>query len=147
MQGKSDDISFHLLHQDFLLAGICNLEQLLDSVIAKHIGHKLVGLRHHLVEQRVAVGGSAGFEALLDEAGSVLIAAELHHIAEDFLCDQYMCRQDTKGLTLMYHVRCSLFNLKSSNKALLGLRGDISEKSRNFGLYGALVRPPRLLGV
>ena len=61
------------------------LKELLDDVVPKHIDHQTKRMVVDLLEDHLALLGCRLFQLLLDEAGAVLVPAELDHVAFDVL--------------------------------------------------------------
>ncbi len=70
----------YLLHKCALLLWRAILEELLDHVVAEHVGHKVVGVRKDFGEDRLLLGCGCALQLLLDEARAVLVLRKLHHV-------------------------------------------------------------------
>ena len=66
----------------FLFAG-SELEELLDDVVAEHVGHEAVGGGEDLLEHELLLGGRGSLQLLLDKPGAVLVLGELHNVVGD----------------------------------------------------------------
>ena len=62
-----------------LLSG-AKLEEFLDYIVAKHVGHELVGSNENLLEDKLLFPWGSPLELLLDEPRPVLVLGELHHV-------------------------------------------------------------------
>lgn len=62
------------------------LEELLDHVIAKDIGHELKGVRQKLSEELVLFVTVRSFKLLLNKPRSMLVAAEFDDMIVYILC-------------------------------------------------------------
>jgi hypothetical protein len=71
---------YYLLGEGRLLLRSAELEELLDDVIAKDVGHEGVSGREDLLEHKLLLVGRGSLQFLLNETRSVLILAELHYV-------------------------------------------------------------------
>lgn len=78
-------MSFHLIREDLLLGLIAMLKQLLNDVVAKHIGHQLEAVGLYLAEHLLLFVAVGRFQFLLDETRSMLITAKLDHMVVNVL--------------------------------------------------------------
>ena len=62
-----------------MLAG-SKFEELLDDVVAEHVGHQAVGRGQDLLEDQLLLSGSCSLQFLLDESGSMLVLAEFYNV-------------------------------------------------------------------
>lgn len=81
-------MSLHLVGKNLLLRLVAMLKQLLNNVVPKHIGHQLKAVRLDFTEHLLLLIAVRGFQLLLDESGSVLVATEFHHMVVDVLRSQ-----------------------------------------------------------
>ena len=70
----------HLVYKLALLIRAPKLEELLDDIVAEHVGHQAVGRGQDLLEDQLLLGGSSSLQFLLDESGAVLVLAELYNV-------------------------------------------------------------------
>lgn len=81
----------HLIRKHFLLRLVAMLEELLDHIIAEDICHQLNGIGLDLPKDLILFVAVCRLELLLNEAGSVLITAELDNVIVNVLRkDQYV---------------------------------------------------------
>ena len=82
---QSKNVTPHLVGEDLLLSLVTVLEQLLNHVVAKDIGHQLQAVRLNLAEDLFFFVTVGSLQLLLNEAGAVLITTELHNVVVDVL--------------------------------------------------------------
>mmetsp|Transcript_10119 Transcript_10119/g.17567 ORF Transcript_10119/g.17567 Transcript_10119/m.17567 type:complete len:437 (+) Transcript_10119:1265-2575(+) len=75
-------LSFQQKRQRLALVRGAVLEQLLQHVVAKDIGHQTLRGGDDLVKDQLLVDVAAHLQALLDETAAVLVLAERHHVAQ-----------------------------------------------------------------
>ena len=70
----------HLVYKLALLIGAPELEELLDDIVAEHVGHQAVGRGQDLLEDQLFLSGSRSLQFLLDESGAMLVLTELDNM-------------------------------------------------------------------
>ena len=79
------DVALHLVCQLLLLRLVAMLEELLDHVVAKHVGHQLKGVGVDLGEELGLLVAIRRLQLGLDEPRAVLVATKLHDVVVDIL--------------------------------------------------------------
>merc|ERR1719239_45316 len=67
LEGQWLHVRPQLAHQLGLLLCRAKLKELLDHVVAKHVGHQLVGSNENLLEDKLLLPRSSSLQLLLDE--------------------------------------------------------------------------------
>ena len=62
------------------LVSATKLKELLDDIVAKHVGHQAVGRRQDFLEDQLLFSWSCTLQLLLDESGPMLVLAELYNM-------------------------------------------------------------------
>ena len=62
------------------LVSATKLKELLDDIVAKHVGHQAVGSRQDFLEDQLLLSWSCTLQLLLDESGPMLVLAELYNM-------------------------------------------------------------------
>ena len=73
-------IGTELVYELAFLVSSTKLEELLDDVVAKHIGHEAVSRRQNLLEDQLFLVWSRTLQLLLNESGAMLILTKLHNV-------------------------------------------------------------------
>lgn len=82
---ETEDPILHLIGQDLLLGLITMFEEFLDDIIAEDVGHQLNGVGLNLPKDLILLITVGGLQLLLDEPGTMLIAAKLDDMIVDVL--------------------------------------------------------------
>ena len=88
LSGQRKHMPLHLVGENLLLRLVAVLIQLLNDVVAKHIGHQLKAVRLDFTEDLFLLVAVGSFQFLLDESGAVLVATKFHHMVVDVLKSQ-----------------------------------------------------------
>lgn len=78
-------MALHARSQDLLLDLITMFEEFLNHIVAENVLHELHQVRKEFFENAGFLVAVCCLKLLLDEAGTMLIATELDHIAIDVL--------------------------------------------------------------
>ena len=70
----------HLVYKLALLIRAPKLEELLDDIVAEHIGHQAVGRGQDLLEDQLLVGRVGPLQLLLGGTRPVLVLGKLDHV-------------------------------------------------------------------
>ena len=63
-----------------LLVCRAKFEKLLNNIVAEDISHETVSCRQDFLKDQLFLCGGGALQLLLDEAGAVLVLAELHYM-------------------------------------------------------------------
>lgn len=85
LRRQLEDLSAHAVCEEAFLVLIAVLEEFLDDIVSKDILHQLQRVALELVEYTFLFVAVRRLEFLLDEAGPVLVAAELDHVVVNVL--------------------------------------------------------------
>lgn len=80
LQGKLQHMPPDLLAQGLPLQAVAMLQQSLDHIVAEHVHDELQRMRQDLLEYQGFLLRGCRLEFLLDEAGPMLVLAELHDV-------------------------------------------------------------------
>ena len=73
LEGQWLHVRPQLAHQLGLLLCRAKLKEFLDHIVAKHVGHQLVGSNENLLEDELLLPRSSSLQLLLDEPRAVLV--------------------------------------------------------------------------
>lgn len=83
--GQCQNVILHGISQDLFLELVAMLKEFLNDIVAKDVGHELVGFAKDLVKDHGLIVAACSFELVLYEARSVLISTELDHMSTNVL--------------------------------------------------------------
>jgi hypothetical protein len=78
-------MALHFPSQNLLLLLVAMLEELLNHVVAKDVGHQLQGIWKNFAKQLLLLVAIGRFQLLLNEPRAMLVAAKLNHVVVDIL--------------------------------------------------------------
>ena len=85
LKGKLGDMPFHLICELLFLLLVAVFEEFLNDIVTKHVRHQLKRVGKDFQKELGFLIAVCGLELLLNEARTVLVAAELHHMVVDVL--------------------------------------------------------------
>jgi len=85
LQGQVQDLTLHFVREDLLHVLVAMLEELLNDVVSKDVGHQLHRISLNLLEDPLFLVAVGRLELLLNETGAVLIPTELDYVIVDVL--------------------------------------------------------------